>query len=147
MEENKNKLSYLKNHFDQKKQKKYGFDVLERLMKKVEDKNDAKVLELAGNLLYQLDLMRKDDSIKAKMYFKLFNELKKHVKTEYGFVPKGTVQGEYMAMGVALGVAFGAAFTTINTAFIGIGIPIGIAIGLAIGSSKEKELEEQDKLY
>lgn len=147
MEENLNKLNYLRSHFDEKTQKKYGFDVLERLMKKLEDKHNPKVLELLGNILYQLDLMRKDSTIKKKIYHQLFNELKKYVKTEYGYVPKGSVQEEYMAIGIALGVAFGAAFMTINTAFIGLGIPIGLAVGLSVGNKKEKEFEEQNKTY
>ena len=147
MEENINKLHYLEKDFNQKMQKRYQFDLFERLMRKLQNEHDEKVIEITSNMIYQLEQIKHDDKISSKRYHQLFREVKKHVKNTYGYVEKGSVQGEYMALGIGFGLAFGSVFTLVNTAFIGIGLPIGIAVGLAIGASKEKELEKENKLY
>jgi hypothetical protein len=74
--------------------------------------------------------------------------LKKTVRNTYGYIESGTLQNEFMSMGIALGLVFGATFAFIvNLALIDIGLAIGLAIGLIIGKERENKLEKEGKLY
>jgi hypothetical protein len=117
------------------------------LLKKTDLKDDELVSHLIDLMIDHLQAIKSGKIEKKQQYLKLFKELKKHVKEKYGYVQKGSVQGEYMSLGIAFGLMIGVAFSTINTAFIAIGLPIGVALGLSLGTQKEKELEKDDKLY
>jgi hypothetical protein len=91
--------------------------------------------------------MNHSDNKINKSYYEYYNRLKKHVKDKYGFSPKGSIQEEYLSYGLVFGLLIGSAFIAINPAFIAIGLPIGVALGLSLGTSKEKKLEDEEKLY
>lgn len=147
MQEQYSLLKYYNSKLTEKQQRNFLFDELERLMNKLEPFNDSEFEGKINQVFKELKIILEDSKTKKKSYYKEFNELKSLVKEKYGFVPKGSVQGQYMGLGIAIGTGIGAGFISINPAFIGVGIPFGIVIGSAIGASKEKELNEQGKLY
>lgn len=142
-----NKISSFDFNTNQKKQKKLKIDLLISLLEKISDKKNDKVREYLDLMMKELSDIDKDELFDSKAYHKYFILLKKEVKDIYGYVPKGSVQEEYMAIGVGMGVAIGAALAISNVIFLAIGIPIGTAIGLTLGASKEKTLEKEGKLY
>lgn len=140
-------LKRIKKDTSVKERQKLHLETLENLLEIMKDKEDEGFDSRLDELFNILKEIHDKDKQDFKTYHKTFNALKKYVKDRWGFVPRGTVVGEYMAMGVGFGLAIGAAFTAINTAFIAIGLPIGIAVGLSLGSHKERELEKEGKLY
>lgn len=147
MEEKTNQLNKIIEQMTDKDKKKYSVENLINLLKKTDLKDDELVSHLIDLMIDHLQAIKSGKIEKKQQYLKLFKELKKHVKEKYGYVQKGSVQGEYMSLGIAFGLMIGVAFSTINTAFIAIGLPIGVALGLSLGTQKEKELEKDDKLY
>jgi len=147
MEEKTNRLNEIKEQMIEKDKKKYSIENLINLSKKPDLKDDDLVNHLIDLMIDHLQAINSGKTDKKQQYLKLFKELKKHVKETYGYVQKGSVQGEYMSLGIAFGLMIGVAFSTINTAFIAIGLPIGVALGLSLGTEKEKKLEKEDKLY
>lgn len=147
MEEQLNQVLYYKGHLNEKEVKRLDLNTLERLIIKVKIHQDSEIIQCLDQMINEIKLISTEPKTKKRSYYKKFNELGALVKAKYGYVSKGTTQSTYLAIGVSIGTALGVAFMGSNPAFIGIGIPIGVAIGVAIGSSKEKELEKQDKLY
>lgn len=140
-------LDKVEQRLSDKEKRKLYLDTLRRLVNKTSSKEDDELTRLLEELFESLKSESNTENSYRKAYLKQFNHVKKYVKDTWGFVAKGTVVGEHMALGVGLGLVFGAAFSFINTGFIAIGLPIGIAIGLSVGSHKESELEKDGKLY
>lgn len=140
------KVNRIIQHLDEKKNKKLQTDIFLRLCQKVGDQDEAITSLINDTYLLLLQLDNNEDS-KPKFYNKSFGLLKKLVKTNLGYTPKGAIQSEYLAMGIALGTAFGSAFISINPAFISFGLPIGLAIGISIGKKKESAAEEKGNTY
>jgi hypothetical protein len=132
---------------DLKKQKQLNPKLLLRLNEKILQHDNEDIEILLKETVDFLKSASDGDKTSVTNYKKHFSKLTKIVRKTYGYVAKGTIVGEYMAMGIALGVAFGAAFIAINPALMVIGLPIGIALGLSLGQNKEKEAEKDDLLY
>lgn len=133
--------------FDEKKKKKLQTKVFERLCIKLKDTENRDIDNLIKETYNLLQEFSRDETVKKSLYVKSFKELKKLVRTELGFTPKGLIQEEMTGMGIAIGVALGGAFVGLNPAFIGIGLPIGLAIGASIGKKKEDQAEKEGKTY
>jgi hypothetical protein len=138
MEEIISQLRIFQKTFDQKSQKKYGIQHQINLANKLDKKVDDFVKSQMTLLINELIAIQSENKNKNE-YFNVFKQLKKYVKATFGFVPKGSVQAEYLTFGIAFGVLIGVAFIAVNSVFIAIGLPIGVALGLSLGSSKEKE--------
>ena len=113
----------------------------------MENSEDEVSENLFKSLVEELDRIDVSNRKLNKSYYELYKQLKKHVKEKYGLIPKGAIQEEYLSYGIVFGLLIGSAFIAINPAFIAIGLPIGVSLGLSLGTSKEKKLEEEDKLY
>ena len=114
---------------------------------KLDETENTDINKLIRDTFDLLQEYTRDESIKKTIYLKSFKALKKQVREELGFTPKGLIQEEMTGMGIAIGVALGSAFVGINPAFIGIGLPIGLAIGASIGKRKEEQAESEGKTY
>lgn len=155
----KQKIDYLHLRLSEvnDKKKRHYMDLYHRILTILQERdllsgdNTAEVIAKIDATFYELknyvDSNYEDKKLR-KVYRKHVNELIFLMKRDFDLHPKGSLQSNYMAMGVALGSGVGASLSaTIGPAFISIGISMGIAIGLAIGSSKEKEAEKNNKLY
>ncbi|MBI9010555.1 MAG: hypothetical protein JEZ05_11080 [Tenericutes bacterium] len=147
MKDCKTKMNPIIEHFDEKENKRFQTDLFFRLCEKVGE-DDIEITTLVDDTFLLLsELSKVSEKEKLKAYYKTLALLKKKTKEKFGYIEKGSLQAEYMALGVGVGVALGAAFVTTNPAFIGIFMPIGLAVGLAIGKKKEDEAEKQEKTY
>ncbi|HPD99594.1 MAG TPA: hypothetical protein PLB83_00025 [Bacillota bacterium] len=135
------------NKLTEKLQKQLDLQLLVRLNEKLLEEQNENIELLLKETVDFLKIASSGDKAGRKAYKKQFNKLKKAVRTEYGYIPKGTLVGEYMALGIAIGIGFGSAFIAINPALMIIGLPIGVALGLSIGQNKEKEADSENKLY
>lgn len=140
-------LDRFEKRLSDKEKRKLHLETLRHLIHKTASKEDEELTRLLDDLFVSLKHISNADKKNTKAYLKQYDNVKKYVKDTWGFVAKGTVVGEYMAMGTGLGMLIGAGFSGINPALIAIGLPIGLAIGLSIGSQKEKDLEQDGKLY
>jgi hypothetical protein len=131
----------------EKLQKQLDTQLLIRLNVKLLDDQNENIELLLKETVDLLRTASSGDKASRSAYKKQFNKVKKAVRTEYGYIPKGTLVSEYMALGIAIGIGFGSAFIAINPAFMFIGLPIGVALGLSIGQNKEKETDSENKLY
>ena len=130
-----------------KNRKKLKPLVLARLNDKLLEINDSEVEEMLQRITRLLKDISQGSVEDIKLYKKTFQSLKKLVRKKYDLIEEGTLQGEYMAMGVALGIAFGAAFSAIQVGLIGVGLPIGVAVGAGLGKQKEEEAKKKGKIY
>lgn len=140
-------LNRSEKHLSEKQKQKLHLSTLRSLIKKTDSKDDKYLESLLADLFLELDKITAHQKPRLKPYLKQYANVKKYVKDTYGYVAKGTLVGEYMAIGMGIGLALGAGFSAINMALIAIGLPIGLAIGLSLGSQKEKDLEQDGKLY
>jgi len=147
MKSYKEKLNKIESSFSDKLKIKLKLETLRNLLNKIATNEDEQLNERLDRLFEELDEILKQDKPSLRTYLKKINDIKKYVKEKWGYVAKGTLVGEYMAMGMAIGLAMGTAFVSINPALISIGLPIGIAVGLSIGNHKENELEKEGKIY
>lgn len=141
------KIESVSQHFDEKKKKKLQTKVFVNLCNKLEETEYTEINILIRNTFDLLQDYTRDESIKKSIYLKSFRALKKLVREELGFTPKGLLQEEMTGMGIAIGVALGGAFVGVNPAFVGIGLPIGLVIGASIGKRKEDQAESEGKTY
>jgi len=139
-------LENIKESMDRKEIIHYNVSGMVRLGDKAKDLVDLRLENLFGQLVEFLE-ERPLEKADYKKYKALIEEIKKHVKDKYGWLMKGDVTGQYMAMGVAFGLLLGAGFSAVNTAFIAIGLPIGIGLGVSLGVQKENALEDKGLLY
>lgn len=147
MEEYISKLENISQKYNAKQRKKLQIDVFVRLCKKLTENQDEEINSLIKETFDFLQEYTRDESIKKKSYIKSFRALKKQVRDQLGFTPKGLIQEEMTGIGIAIGVALGGGFVGVNPAFVGIGIPIGLAIGAAMGKKKEDQAENEGKTY
>jgi hypothetical protein len=141
------KIENVTQRLDEKKKKKLQVKLFVRLCNKVEEEENIDINRMIQETFDLLQEYTQDESIKKSTYLKSFRELKKHVREELDFTPKGLLQEEMTGIGIAIGVAMGSAFVGINPALIGIGLPIGLAIGASIGKRKEDKAESEGKTY
>jgi hypothetical protein len=141
-----NQLALLSNQFTEKDRKKYGIENLINLANKLDNEQDEYVISQMTSLINKLKVVQSDKTSK-KAYINNFKQLKNYVKKTYGYLPKGSVQEEYLAFGIAFGLLIGTGFIAVNPGLLAIGLPIGVALGLSLGTSKEKALEKENKLY
>jgi len=146
MNDYQTRLNQIIHHFDEKKNKKLQTDIFSRLCEKV-GQEDAEISTLINDTYSLLAELDNNEEIKPKTYIKSLSLLKKTVRKNLGYSPKGALQEEYTGLGIAIGVALGSAFISINPVFISIGLPIGLAIGVSIGRKKENEAEEAGNTY
>jgi len=147
MNEYATKIESVTHYFDDKKKKKLQTKIFIRLCNKLDETENTDINKLIRDTFDLLQEYTRDESIKKTIYLKSFKALKKQVREELGFTPKGLIQEEMTGMGIAIGVALGSAFVGTNPAFIGIGLPIGLAIGASIGKRKEEQAESEGKTY
>lgn len=152
------KLRDMKLDLDSKQIKKLSIEELKNLLAKLIDKQlidgseTAKDVEILINQVFDdLDDVIKSrvlNKVELKAYKKSYSTLVAKVKDVYNLVATGSLQSEYMGIGIALGTGIGVALmAATNPAFMSIGTGIGIAIGAGIGAQKEKEAKAEGRLY
>ncbi len=133
--------------FDEKQIKKLHLEVLLNLLNKVNDIDDSELEDKISRVVRILGDLESSGTLKSKEYQKSFAELTKHIRTKYGYVAKGDIQSESVALGIGIGVVFGTLLISINAGFMAIGIAVGAGIGTAIGTRKEKAEYEKGNIY
>ena len=76
-----------------------------------------------------------------KSYFKVIDNIVKHLQKEHKLVTEGHNMGRWIAICMVVSVAIGAALDN-----PGVGTAIGAAIGIAIGSYMDKKAKEEGKV-
>jgi hypothetical protein len=142
-----NRLTAVQEGLDDRSDKTLGISSLIALSVKLDGKTDDTVSTMFEELLRHLKAYPWTTRQERRNYTKQRRDLERHVKTTYGYVPSGSVRGEYMALGIAFGLMIGTALVAINPTFLAIGLPIGLAVGLSLGAKKEEQLEQEDRLY
>lgn len=133
--------------FTEKEKKNYKIDAAVRLFEKLAlDQKQEWEIDFNGLIKILIEKEMTDKQI-LKSFRKRYNALATEVRKKYGYVEKGYLQGNAMALGIGVGVAIGSAFITVNSAFIGVGIALGVAVGLAIGSKQEQDAKTQGKQF
>ena len=132
---------------EEKLVKKYQLEVFMNLIEKVKDKEDDELNRQIEYLLTTLSKFEVMPRTYERFYKRGFSALKSYVRKTFGYVAKGTIAGEHMALGVGIGIVFGALLSGVNAGFIGIGLALGAGLGIATGQSKEKEEEKNGNTY
>jgi len=143
---------------DDKQIKKLNIEQFRNLLAALTDKKlideteAAKSVQLLVEEVYDdlsgLLRSRDMDKVAFKAYKKLYAKLKLKVKEAFNLEPIGSIQSQYMAIGIAIGTSIGVAISAAtNPGMMSIGIAVGVAIGAAIGRQKEKEAKEEGRLF
>jgi len=146
-EEITKKLDPYKDSLSKKEQKKYQFDLLTRVARRVVEFYDqcgecqlfqqeitAYVNEL-GNMIHLAD------NVRRKQYRRRLKQIVRHLQGQHKLVPKGHYVGIWISIGTAIGVAIGAGMGN-----VGAGMPIGIGIGVAIGMMLDAKAKREDRV-
>lgn len=105
-------------------------------------------IEAAYDLLQLIVDLDDDSKHHYRQYNRKYNKALETVRKYYHLEPVGSIQGRCMASGIAIGTAVGTVLmTVISPAMMSIGIGAGIAIGVATGQQKEREAQEQGRLF
>ena len=96
----------------------------------------------------QVRKLLSNDQLKSRHIVSFYGKLINFCIKQYGYVPQGYYQNQWMAIGMAafglpLGVVF--ALSIDNMAFMAIGLPIGLPIGMAVGAGIDKEVKAAGK--
>lgn len=140
-------INALVSQLDDKTIKKLQVETLLNLMTKIKDKVHPEIDQLVLDVTTTINGAKDLSSFQKNLYFKQFTVLKKTVKNEFGYVAKGDIVANTMAIGIGIGVAIGAGLMAVNPAFLGVGIAVGVALGLSIGTTQEKKEEEKGNIY
>jgi len=132
---------------DDKTKKKLQTQTLLNLMTKIKDNVHPEIEQLLLDVTTTIQGATELSSFQKNLYNKQLTLLKKTVKKEFGYIAKGDIIAERMAIGVGFGVAIGAGLMAVNAAFLGVGIAVGVALGLSIGTTQEKKEEEKGNIY
>ncbi len=127
--------------------KKYKLDLLLRIARRVEDfssicgqcqlfQQEITGLTKEPSLLIQIP--NKENS---KSYFKVINNIVKHLQKQHKLVREGQNKGKWIGVSLGIGTALGAVLGN-----AGIGVAIGVAIGIAIGSYMDKKAKEEGRV-
>lgn len=131
-------INNMKGKTDKKSYKRYKFELLKRLLLRLESFSDcsecSELLEEYSSVIKDM----KKDSIKTvpKSYRSIFKKSKLHLKKKHKLIPKGYYTELGLTFGVSASLIFGTIFFNVigQTSLIGMGLPLGIGIGLSIGS-------------
>lgn len=145
--EYKQTVDDIKNRLDEKLSKILMVDVLSNLLGKTRDIEDEALERLTVVVVRGLSDLGNSQEFNKKEYIRDLNNIKKHVRTTYGYIARGELKSESMGIGIALGVAAGAALISFNGSLIAVGIAVGLAIGSGVGISREKKEEEKGNIY
>lgn len=122
-------------------------DELSNLIEKVAEIDE---FELDRQIVSILKLLNENNELKGfykKHYKKQHQALKAYVRRQFGFLVKGALLKEHLALGIGAGVAIGAVFSGVNAGFIAVGLALGVAVGTLTGNKKEKAEEAKGNLY
>jgi hypothetical protein len=147
MSNHKESIQSIIDRHDEKHVKILKLNVLYNLIEKVEDKEDY---ELERQIVSIIKILNENTQLKGfykKHYIKQHKALKSYVRKHFGYLAKGDLLTEHVALSTGAGVAIGAALVGINAGFIAIGVAVGVAIGVATGNSKEKAEQDKGNLY
>lgn len=147
LENYKQELESVARNLTAKEYKKMKIQSLVNLSEKLEELTDQEIellLQEVKNMVYE---STREDQFNMKSYRKKVNSVKKIVIKKFDFHERGTIQSQYVGIGICLGSGIGAAFTSVMPSMIGAFSGFGIAIGVGIGIQKEKEAEKAGKLY
>ncbi|MTI65482.1 MAG: hypothetical protein FH753_02665 [Firmicutes bacterium] len=138
VEEMLEEINNLKEKTDKKSYKRYKFELLKRLILRLESFSDCRECsELLEEFSFVIQDMKKD-SLKTvpKSYRLILKKSKSHLQKKHKLVPKGYYTELGLTFGVSAGLIFGTVFSNVieQTSLIGMGLPLGIGIGLSIGS-------------
>ena len=126
--------------------KKYKLDLLLRVAKRVDSFSaecgqcqmlQPDITQLTQDLGYIVQASKE----KRKSYFKMLNNIAKHLQKHHKLVSEGHYIGIGMAIGIGIGTALGAIFEN-----PGAGTGIGTAVGLAIGGYLDKKAKKEGRV-
>ncbi|MCD4826362.1 MAG: hypothetical protein K8Q99_01120 [Acholeplasmataceae bacterium] len=146
MDKSVNKIKELTGNLSVKQNEKLHINSLLSLFEKIANIKDEELEKITAQIADSLETVN-ESSFDVSNYKKSFEFLRRYVKQKHGFIAKGELIGQAMAIGSGLGVAIGAGLMTINTICLAIGIPIGISIGVTIGALQEQKAKEKGLLY
>ncbi|MBI9010726.1 MAG: hypothetical protein JEZ08_00735 [Clostridiales bacterium] len=147
LENYKQELESIARHLTDKEYKKMKIQSLLSLSEKLEEMTDHEIESILLEVMSMVHESSRDEHFDMKPYRKKVKLVKELVIKKFDFHERGTIQSQYVAIGICLGSGIGAAFTSVMPSMIGAFSGIGIAIGVAIGTQKEKEAEKAGKLY
>ena len=140
-------ISLYQDTLSKKDSKKYKLDLLLRIAKRLDDFSgycgecQAFQQEVTGLTQELGNLIQMPDKERRKSYFKMINNIIKHLQKHHKLVTKGQYVGIGLLIGVGVSTALGAALDN-----PGIGPAIGAAIGLAIGSYLDKKAKDEGRV-
>jgi len=145
----KENIISLMKEFNEIESKKLQIQQLLNLINKLEEHNinDEKLFVKFEELISNLRSIKNGDNGLKRGYKKSYYKLKQTIQKQYGIVEKGTYIKMGLAIGMTFGISIGAAFTLSRSMSVSFGMIAGIIIGITIGSLKEKNIENEDKLY
>lgn len=132
--------------FDDKQLRKLKIPSFINLMNKLEDNCNDEIKRMIVNTIEELRVISKNILHDKSIYLKMLKTIKKQVRKEYGYIEKGTLKNEYLAMGIGFGLLF-SALSIFDKTLIGIGLPLGFIIGSFAGTKKELAAQKEGKLY
>ena len=143
----RDELISITREFSEKEIKKYKVNNLVNLSSKLHTYTDVDVEDMMLALKEELKGLHSEEEFSKKRFDKTFAKMSTVVKDRFDLYEKGSVSSHYIGIGLALGAGVGTALGSLFAGNVGVGIGVGMAIGAGIGSTKEKKLEEENKLY
>ena len=140
-------INLYKDTLNQKDQKKYKMDLLQRVARRVDYfSTSCGQCQLhqqdINSLITELSLLTQMPSKEGiKNHSRKINNMVKHLQKEHKLV----TEGYYMGIGVAIGIGVGTALGAV-TEKTGIGTAIGTGIGIAIGAYLDKKAKKEDRI-
>ena len=139
-------LETLSNKLDERTLKMLKLTQLIRLLKKIENLENAELEEMVVDLYKQFMTLPKHQNA-YRVFKRNVTNAQEKAKKVFGIHEKGTIQAQYVGLGLVIGSAIGIALSNSNQAMLSVGIGVGIALGAGIGAQKEKQAADMDKLY
>lgn len=131
-------INNMKKKTDKKSWKRYNFELVERVILKLESFPDcSECSELIDEYSYVIQDMKIESlTTVPKRYTLILKKSKSHLQKKHKLIPEGYYTELGLTFGVSAGLIFGTVFSSAigQTSLIGIGLPLGIGIGLSIGS-------------
>ncbi len=130
-------------------QKKLKTEVLQRLLDKLEQAENAEIEQDLAGLIQEIPYSPVNRATRKSLRVSL-GRIQKKVKKVFGYVEKDSVKGSYVGVGMALGMAMGSGIGTgmgLTGGGTGIGMMMGLIIGISIGAAQEKKAEAEGLIY